>query len=92
VSSSWTGGFQANVTVANSATSPTNGWTVNLTLPGGQSISSLWNGTNSGTSGAITVKNASYDGTIAPGASTSFGYTGTGNGSLTPSNISCASS
>ena len=92
VSSTWSGGFQANVTVANSGSSAINGWTVDLTLPSGQTISSLWNGVNTGTSGAVSVKNAAYDGSVGPGASTSFGYTGTGNGALTPSNISCTSS
>jgi endo-1,4-beta-xylanase len=88
---SWTGGFQANVVVANSGSSTLNGWTVHLTLAGGQTISSLWNGVNSGTSGAVTVKNAAYNGTIAGGGSTSFGYTGTGNGSSAPTNVSCTS-
>jgi hypothetical protein len=68
-----------------------NGWTVHLTLASGQTISSLWNGVNTGTSGAVTVKNAAYNGTIAAGASTSFGYTGTGNGSLAPTDVSCTS-
>ncbi|MGH6657260.1 MAG: cellulose binding domain-containing protein, partial [Actinocrinis sp.] len=65
--------------------------TVHMTLPGGQNVSSLWNGVNSGTSGAITVKNAPYNGSIAGGGSTSFGYTGTGDGSATPSAVSCTS-
>jgi endo-1,4-beta-xylanase len=91
VVNSWAGGFQAGVVVTNSAASTLNGWTVHLTLASGQSISSLWNGVNSGTSGAVMVKNASYNGTIAAGASTSFGYTGTGDGSLAPSNVSCTS-
>src|SRR5690348_6175130 len=35
----WNGGFQANVTVSNAGSSTINGWSVNLTLPGGQAIS-----------------------------------------------------
>jgi endo-1,4-beta-xylanase len=91
LASSWTGGFQATVTVANSGSSTLNGWTVHMTLASGQAISSLWNGVSSGSSGAITVKNASYNGTLAAGASTSFGYTGTGNGSAAPTGVSCTS-
>jgi endo-1,4-beta-xylanase len=91
VSSSWQGGFNASVTVTNAGSSALNGWTVHMTLPSGQSIASMWNGVNSGTSGAVTVKNAAYNGTLAAGASTTFGYTGTGNGSQVPSNISCTS-
>jgi endo-1,4-beta-xylanase len=91
VVSSWTGGYQATVTVANSGSSALNGWTVHLTLASGQTISSLWNGVNSGTSGAISVKNAAYNGTIAGGGSTTFGYTANGNGLLAPSGVSCTS-
>ncbi len=89
VVSTWPGGFQAGVTVANNGSSTLNGWTVHMTLANGQAISSLWNGVNSGTSGAVTVKNAPYNGTINGGGSTSFGYTGTGDGTGTPTNISC---
>jgi cellulase/cellobiase CelA1 len=91
LASAWPGGFQASVTVTNRGTSTLNGWTVRLTLPSGQTISSLWNGVNTATSGAITVKNAPYNATIAAGASTTFGYVGTGDGSLTPTNLGCAS-
>jgi endo-1,4-beta-xylanase len=91
VSSSWAGGFQASVTVANSGASALNGWSVHLTMASGQTISNLWNGVSSGTSGAVTVKNAAYNGAIAGGGSTSFGYTGTGDGSAIPTNVSCTS-
>jgi endo-1,4-beta-xylanase len=91
VVNSWAGGYQANVVVANAGSSALNGWTVHLTLAGGQAISSLWSGVNTGTSGAVTVKNASYNGAIAGGASTSFGYTATGDGSGAPTNVSCTS-
>lgn len=87
--STWQGGFQASVVVANNGASTLNGWTVHLTLASGQSISNLWNSVNSGTSGPVTVKNAAYNGTVAAGASTSFGYTG--DGSLLPGNVSCTS-
>jgi len=91
VSNSWQGGFNAAVTVKNNGSATLNGWTVHLTLPSGTSIVSLWNGTNTGTSGAVTVKNASFNGSLGGGASTSFGYTGSGNSSPAPSNISCTS-
>ncbi len=87
---SWPGGFQAQVTVTNDGATALSGWTVRMTLASGQTISSLWNGVNSGTSGAITVKNASYNGSLAAHAATSFGYTGTGP-AATPSGIGCTS-
>jgi len=91
MTNSWTGGYQASVTVANAGTSSLNGWTVHLTLASGQTISSLWNGVNTGTSGAVTVKNAAYNGSLAAGGSTTFGFTANGNGAAAPSGVSCTS-
>lgn len=87
----WGTGFNAEVTVANAGPTVLNGWTVRMTLANGQTIVNLWNGVNTGTSGAISVRNAPYNGTIAVNGSTSFGYTANGNPALTPSNISCSS-
>ena len=86
----WPGGFQVTVTVTNSGSATLNGWTVKLTLASGQTITQLWNGVNTGTSGAVIVKNASYNGTLSGGGSTTFGYTGSGSAG-TPTNISCTS-
>ncbi|MEV7987406.1 cellulose binding domain-containing protein [Micromonospora sp. NPDC085948] len=88
---SWPGGFQGEVTVANTAAATVNGWTVGLTLASGQAISSLWSGTNTGTTGTVTVRNAAYNGTLAPNASTTFGFTATGNGATPPGTITCTS-
>ncbi|MFG1839620.1 cellulose binding domain-containing protein [Micromonospora sp. NPDC049175] len=88
---SWPGGFQGEVTVANSTAATVNGWTVGLTLASGQAISSLWGGINTGTTGAVTVRNAAYNGTLAPNASTTFGFTATGNGATPPATITCTS-
>ncbi|MEU7834393.1 cellulose binding domain-containing protein [Nonomuraea sp. NPDC049129] len=74
---SWEGGFQSTVTVR-AGSAPVDGWTVKWTWPGGQSISSLWNGTQSGSGSAVTVSNAAYNGSIAAGASTTFGFTANG--------------
>jgi len=90
VTNPWPGGFQANVTVANNGSTALNGWTVHFTLASGQTITSLWSGVNSGTTGAVTVKNASYNGSVAPGASTAFGFTANG-GSAPATNVSCSS-
>jgi len=62
-----------------------------VTLAGGQTITNLWNGVNTGTSGAVSVKNAAYNGTIAGSGSTTFGYVANGNGTLTPTGLACAS-
>jgi len=90
LTNSWGTGFQAEVTVR-AATTPVNGWTVRLTLAGGQTITNLWNGVNTGTSGAISVKNAAYNGALAANGTTTFGFVANGNGSSTPTGIGCTS-
>ncbi|MEU6721292.1 cellulose binding domain-containing protein [Nonomuraea sp. NPDC046802] len=85
---SWDGGFQSTVTVRAGST-PVDGWSVNWAWPGGQSISSLWNGTQSGSGSAVTVRNASYNGSVAAGASTTFGFTA--NGTAATPTLTCTS-
>ncbi len=87
----WGSGFQGEVTVKNNGSSTLNGWTVRMTLASGQSITQLWSGVNTGTSGVVTVRNASYNGTLGANASTTFGFTANGNGSTAPGGVSCTS-
>ncbi|WP_203935546.1 cellulose binding domain-containing protein, partial [Planosporangium mesophilum] len=82
---SWNGGFVATVTVT-AGSSGTNGWTVSMTLPSGATITNTWNAQASGTSGAVRFTNVSYNGRIAAGQSTQFGFQGTGSATgMTPS-------
>ncbi|WP_182906864.1 cellulose binding domain-containing protein [Microbispora sp. H13382] len=85
---SWPGGFQSTVTVRAGST-PVNGWTVKWTWPSGQTISSVWNGTQSGSGSSVTVRNESYNGSIAAGSSTTFGFTA--NGSAATPSATCTS-
>jgi hypothetical protein len=78
----WNSGFTADVTVANTSSSALNGWTLGFTLPAGQSITSSWNATLSGSSGAVTARNVSWNGAIPANGSTSFGFQGTYSGSF----------
>jgi endo-1,4-beta-xylanase len=77
--SQWQGGFVTTVRVTAGA-SGTNGWSVGLTLPAGASITNTWNAQPSGTSGAVTLRNVSYNGRVAAGAYTEFGFQGVGTG------------
>jgi hypothetical protein len=78
------------VTVTNTSSSLLNGWTVRWTLPSGQGISQLWNGTVTVDGGGVTVKNADYNGSVAAGASTGFGFIGSGPATPAPT-PSCTS-
>ncbi|MEU4244367.1 cellulose binding domain-containing protein [Actinoplanes sp. NPDC026619] len=79
----WSGGFTANVTVANTGSSAINGWALGFTLPSGQAITSSWNANLTGSSGAITARNVTWNGGVAAGANTSFGFQGTYSGTFT---------
>jgi predicted carbohydrate-binding protein with CBM5 and CBM33 domain len=86
--SSWSGGFQGEVSVRNSGTAAIPGWSVGLTLASGQSISNLWNGTLSGTAPNHTVRNANYNGALNANAATTFGFVASG-GATAPT-VTCS--
>ncbi|MEV6964536.1 cellulose-binding domain-containing protein [Hamadaea sp. NPDC051192] len=85
---SWQGGFQGEVTVT-AGGSAINGWTAGWTLASGQTITQLWSGTLTVSGSAVTVKNVSYNGSLAAGASTTFGFLA--NGSPSAPTLTCAS-
>lgn len=65
------------MTITNSGTSAINGWTLGFTFPGDQKITNAWGATTNQSGAAVTATNVAYDGSIAPGANTSFGFQGT---------------
>jgi hypothetical protein len=90
VVNSWPGGFQGQVVVTNTGSATLNGWQLGWTFPGSTAVSSLWNGSYTQSGSHVTVTNQSYNGTLAPGASTTVGFTGTYSGSsAAPSSVSC---
>ncbi|GAA4192352.1 arabinofuranosidase catalytic domain-containing protein [Microbispora amethystogenes] len=82
VSSQWSGGFGANVTITNLG-DPVNGWRLTWSFPSGQTISQLWNGSYTQSGAQVTVTNASYNGSIPTGGNTSFGFNGAFGGTNT---------
>src|SRR5690242_14897744 len=80
----WGTGFGGQWTIKNTGSSSISSWKVEWDFPSGTSVTSAWDAdvTSSGTH--WTAKNKSYNGTLAPGASVSFGFNGAGSGS--PSN------
>jgi len=80
VTNQWSGGFGANVTIANTGTTTINGWTLTWTFPNGQTITQLWNASYTQSGSQVSATNLSYNGTLAPGSNTAFGFNGTWNG------------
>ena len=83
-SSDWGTGFGGQWTVKNTGTSAISPWTVEWDFPSGTSVTSAWDADVTSSGNHWTAKNKSYNGTIAAGASVSFGFNGAGSGS--PSN------
>jgi lysophospholipase L1-like esterase len=89
ITNQWSGGFQASVTVTNSGTSAVNSWRVSFTLGAGQTVTQSWNTALTQTGSAVTAANLSYNGSLAPGAGTSFGFLGATPGTATAPAVTC---
>ncbi|MFE4312453.1 MULTISPECIES: glycosyl hydrolase family 18 protein [unclassified Streptomyces] len=76
----WGTGFGASWTVKNTGTTTINSWTVEWDYPAGTSVTSAWDATVTSAGTHWTAKNVGWNGTLAPGASVSFGYNGAGPG------------
>ncbi|NUR47832.1 MAG: PHB depolymerase family esterase [Hamadaea sp.] len=76
----WNTGLTSDIAITNTSSSTISGWTLTFTLPSGQVVTNGWNATYSPTSGAVTARNVSYNGTIPPGGSTSIGFQATHTG------------
>jgi hypothetical protein len=83
---SWTGGFQATVTVT-AGSSAITGWTANWTWPSGQSITNSWNAAITTSGSSVRAANMSYNGALGAGGNTTFGLQGNGD-AVTPT-LSC---
>jgi len=86
VGDNWGSGYVANVTITNGSDTAIDGWTVafDLDVP----VSGFWNATDGSKSGnTYTFSNASWNGSIAPGSSVSFGLQSSSSADVTAENI-----
>jgi hypothetical protein len=88
VVNAWSGGFQAQITVTAGSSALSN-WTVGWTFPASQQISQMWSASFTQSGASVTAKNMSYNGTLAAGQSTTFGFTATGSSSA-PASLTCS--
>jgi hypothetical protein len=82
----WDGGFQGQLTIVNHTGSPLNGWQITIALPGDQ-VDTVWNADWQKAQGnSVIMTAASYDQSIAPGASQAVNFVAQGS---TTSPASC---
>jgi Cellulose binding domain len=90
VTNSWPGGYQLQLTVANTGTTPITGWTASFMFAdAAETVASSWNATVTRTGTKLTAANASYNGSVAPGNSTTFGIVVNGS-NMSLSALNCS--
>ncbi|MGW8379704.1 glycoside hydrolase family 18 chitinase [Streptomyces sp. ODS28] len=81
--SDWGSGFEGKWTVKNTGTQAVDGWTVEWDFPSGTRVTSAWDAQVTNSGDHWSAKNLSWNGSLAPGASVSFGFNGSGSGAPT---------
>ncbi|MBT2411277.1 endo-1,4-beta-xylanase [Streptomyces sp. ISL-12] len=89
----WNDGYNGKVTIT-AGDSAISGWTTTVTLTAPQKVTAVWNATATWDSGGnVMTVEPSWNGSLAAGASTSFGFTVAKNGSgAVPAVGACAAS
>src|SRR5262245_32776970 len=72
--SDWGTGYQGKYTITNGTGSSISAWTVAFDLPAGLSPGTYWDALLSTSGQHVTAKNRDYNGTVAAGASVTFGF------------------
>jgi hypothetical protein len=89
--SSWSTGYEAKFTVTNNTSSTINAWNVQFDLPAGTSMGSFWDSLITSSGQHVTATNRDYNGTLAPGGTTTFGFIAVGTGDPTNCTVNGAS-
>lgn len=63
----WGSGFTGNLSITNSGSTALTSWTVTWTYAGNQAINQSWNGNYAQSGKAVSISNASWNGSIAAG-------------------------
>ncbi|WP_410672491.1 cellulose binding domain-containing protein [Amycolatopsis sp. cmx-4-68] len=78
VTSTWSGGHQLEFTVRNTGPAALSGWTTAFSFAGAQQVTNSWNAVPSQTGSQVQAANQAYNGTLAAGATTTWGAVVTG--------------
>ncbi|HXR65349.1 MAG TPA: arabinofuranosidase catalytic domain-containing protein, partial [Ktedonobacteraceae bacterium] len=82
ITNQWPGGFGASLAITNTGSTAINGWNLQFSFPNGQSITQIWNGSDTQSGSAVTITNVSYNGSIPAGGTVSSepGFNGAWSG------------
>jgi Cellulose binding domain len=90
VTNSWPGGYQLALTVGNSGSVASTGWTAGFSFADTEeTITSSWNATVTESGQNVTASSAYYDSTVPAGGSTTMGMTVSGSNSAL-SGLTCS--
>jgi len=89
IAGQWTGGFQGDVRVTAGNTA-VRSWAVTLAFPNGQTVTQVWNATVTTSGSTVTARNVGYNGSLAAGASTTFGFLGSWAGTNGVPAVTCS--
>ncbi|MBY8885437.1 cellulose binding domain-containing protein [Streptomyces sp. PTM05] len=89
VTNDWSTGFTGDVTVTNTGSSPTKGWTVKWNWPGDQTVTNSWNAVTTQSGQTVTAANQSYDNAVPAGGSTTFGFQAGYSGTNAAPTLTC---
>ncbi|MBD8060562.1 cellulase family glycosylhydrolase [Cellulomonas sp. JH27-2] len=84
VTNSWSGGFQASITVKNTSSSAVNPWSATFSLPSGDTVQSGWNATYTQSGTTVTARAPTWATSLAAGASVELGFVANGPSSALP--------
>lgn len=79
----WGTAYQAQYTITNTGSSTLDSWTVQFDLPSGTAVGTYWDALLTTSGNHSTFSNRDYNGSLAPGASTTFGWVSSGPGTPT---------
>jgi chitodextrinase len=80
ITNQWSGGFQAAITINNTGTTGITNWTLTWAFANGQTITQIWNASETQSGANVTVNNLSYNGSIPAGGSyNGMGFNGSWN-------------
>jgi hypothetical protein len=79
----WPAGYVGNITIRNDTAVTLDGWRVEFDLAAGTRVTSSYSGVFARSGDHYTVRNETWNGTLAPGSSATFGWVADGQGTPT---------